>query len=286
MKLIFSDITIGGGPNWFLEAWKGVEDVEVEDIFNAVPRSDYTESISDYLPRKIRSFDIRLVGNDVLDFRDKKRMIMNKIRQSFVFTLVDDIVNADRSVATYEVYEFSGKIISIKPYSESRSNTCGIQIQIACDDPFLYLPNFISKSVQVSQAGFIFPMIFPLVFSSSSSNIVLDNTGEATVYPEITITGPGSNFTIINETTDPSLIDKYFTYTGSLTAGDELVISSNPKNPIKVRRNGVVADAQTNFNFDALKLIKGINSFTFLVGSGQTAATIATLEFKPAFNSI
>ncbi len=283
MKLTFNSIVIGGGANYFLISSDKGLNPDLDNVMVKIPRTDYGKSVTDHLALKLRSFDCMLVGDDAEDYRDKKRALKNFVRNSYTFQLDDETRQTNGSFTTYASYEFTGKIVAVDFTKEFVSHG-NFMIQIACDDPFLYLLPAESDSITITTSGTVFPLVFPLVFSGVDNSLIVTNSGGVPVYPTITITGPGTEFVIINE--DSDLDNKQFIYSATLLLGETLIITPVPNDPIKVRKNGVSVIQYSNSNFEALKLGLGESTLTFIVGSNNTAATSATVSFKSPFIGI
>lgn len=284
MKLIFDGVTLGGGSNYFLDdATKGLSG-ELNNVTLKIPRTDFSKNIADFLQPKIRVFTGTIVGDDVEDFRAKKRSFVNKLRQIYTFTLQDDYTNADGTTTIYEEYEFAGKIVEFDCNLELRSNMGRFRLQIFCEDPLLYLTTAVTDTSNIKQRGFTFPLVFPFVFTGRDNVLEVDNTGEVDVYPTITIHGAGTNFEIINESSEET--NKVFTFTGTLNNIQELVLTPIITDPIKARLDGISVIQYTNNNFEALRLKPGANTLTFFLESGEDSFTEATISFKPAFIGI
>lgn len=279
MKLSFSSITLGGGPNYFLTDWKGL-DGDLDNVIIKIPRTDYSREISDYLSTKIRTFTGTLLGNSANDFRTKKLNLVNLLRQDFTFTLVDDYKNSDGSITVFGTYQFNGKIISFDANQGMRSNLSEYTLQIVSEDPMIYSSTLNTFTSKIHMSGFIFPLVFPLLFASTDNQMSINNTNTA-VYPTITITGPLTNLTVKNETTG-----EFFTYTGTLTSTDQLVITPIIPDPIKIRKNGVSVLSSCNANWDTFLLSPGVTVLTFLLDSGEDTTTSAVLTYRDAYIGI
>ncbi len=279
MKLSFSDITLGGGPNYFLTDWKGL-DGSLDNNIIKIPRSDYSRNISDYLGIKSRTFKGTLVGNDADDFRDRKIGLINLLRQDFTFTLIDDYKNSDGSTTIYNTYQFDGKITSFEANAAMRSNLSEYLLQIACPDPLIYSSTLQTFTSKIHMPGFVFPFIFPFIFSGRDNQITVTNVG-VTVYPTITITGPLTNLTIKNERSG-----EVFTYTDTLISTDQLVITPVTSDPIKIRKNGVSVLSLCNANWNTFLLEPGDTTLTFFLDSGEGPTTQAVLTYRDAYIGI
>lgn len=101
------------------------------------------------------------------------------------------------------------------------------QISMVAADPRIYSNTLHTQTVNATDtggaAGFSFPMVFPLDFgpASVSGQMFVENQGNAVSYPELTVTGPGTNPSIYNATTDETIALIY-----TLAAGETFVLDT------------------------------------------------------------
>lgn len=285
MKLLFDNLAFGRGTPFTISPKIQGLNGNLDTTKIKLPRSDYSRHISSYLGDKMRLFSGWLIADDLADVRGVRRDLINRLRQDYNFTLIDDYLDNNNVVQTYATYTFTGRIEDVQ-CDESKwvQNKVPWSILISCEDPYLYKSSGLEETCSIKPKGFTFPMIFPFVFSGRDNVIVVDNDGGVPVYPVITIHGALNNLTIKHENALTS--NKLFTYTGSLSGSDELIITPTPTDPIKVRKNGVSAIANTNFNFESLAMPVGENTFTFFLEGNEDSNTLATLAFYPAFIGI
>lgn len=86
-------------------------------------------------------------------------------------------------------------------------------------DPVAYDPDSTSTVFAASQEELIFPITFPIIFSSFELSTTLVYTGTWLELPIITITGPGTSFSITNDTTGEVLA-----IVSSLGVGETIII--------------------------------------------------------------
>ncbi len=105
---------------------------------------------------------------------------------------------------------------------------------------------------------------------------IASNAGKFETRPVLTLTGPGTTWTIKN-TSDGN---KFIKWNGALTAGQTAVIDLLDKTVLKLG----VSDYG---NFDSTSvwwvLLPGSNTIEVTVGSGSTAATKCTLDWRSAW---
>lgn len=99
--------------------------------------------------------------------------------------------------------------------------------ELFAPDPRVYSATLSTASYDPTLAGsgsgVAFPLAFPLTFgSASSSQLVVDNAGNISTPPVLTVTGPVTNPIVDNDTTGESV----YTEGLSLSASDSLVIDT------------------------------------------------------------
>ena len=283
MRLEFDNFVLGGNDNYLIDKNMPGLSPEGNPVNIKVPGTDYSKHISNFKNIKIRSFSGAIIGDDVLDYRVRRKEFMGLFNKKKTFTLVDDIENADGSVIETARYQFTGTIIRSTIEHET-SNHGMWQLQIHCDSPNLLLQPSIDKVLTIEVSGFVFPLTFPFTFSSTNNTLTLVNSGTAISYPLITITGAGTNFSIINSTT--SEVNNSFLYNASLGSGESIVINPIPSNEAPVKKNGISVLDQTNNNTSILAIPPGETTLAFLVDSGVDSNTQARVQFSSAFDGI
>lgn len=114
------------------------------------------------------------------------------------------------------------------------------------------------------------------VVSSGTDPLLIENEGSANAYPVLTITGPGTTFTVLNSTTGQS-----FTIAETLAAGETIVIDTWNKTVMK-GTDSVLGSFVGSF----FTIWPGQNSISFSVGSGSTTDTQLETVFKHTFLGI
>ena len=151
------------------------------------------------------------------------------------------------------------------------------QVEFFCPDPNYYDSTLQTASLSVSAApGRTYDRIYNLVYGFGSSatltNIV--NSGWATTYPTITITGPITNPTLGNVTTG-----QYLNLSGTITNTDTLVIDTQNK---LITLNG--ASARNLLSSGTWFAAPAGTSQYYLTGSTTTAGlTAATVTWYNAY---
>jgi len=160
-------------------------------------------------------------------------------------------------------------------FSEDQMDYEEFQLTLACPDPLLYSQNTISGVVSLPiGGGAAIPTAIPISLGASSGGqLVLVNTGAATVFPTITLTGPLTNPYITNLRTGQFLKFNYTLNTGDLPvvincATQTITQGANVK-------NGIQSQDSTFWG-----MLSGSNTIGFSASGGSGTASIS---FSPAF---
>lgn len=106
---------------------------------------------------------------------------------------------------------------------------------------------------------------------------IVNNIGNDNTDPIFTITGPGTNFTITNNTTGET-----FTLTAVLTDSDTVVIDVRARTVVK---NGIT-NLYPNLTGELWSVVPGENEINFFIDSGFTALTTLSLAYRDAYIGI
>jgi len=251
----------------------GLGDNVIQDNFYKVERTDYSQNLPLWLPRKIITINGQLVGRTPEIFKQRKREFESLLRQSLTL-----YINDKTGSVSFANYQMSVRIIGI---SVSRDFTCAgkYQIQITSNDPFIYGTTAFDQTYPILGQSIVFPISFPFNFGDTAGTTVT-NSGEAPIYPTFYLSGSGANWIIANQTTGKS-----FSYNGVIPEGQQVIITPQDNDPIKARLNGNSVNRYCT-NFEALRLVSGDNILNFSVQDGIGANTSIRITFKPAFYGI
>lgn len=285
MKLLFDNIVLGKGSPYLLgQKVKGLSG-NLDTTKIKIPRSDFSRHISSYLGDRVRVFSGWIVASDLADLRTKKRALINRLRNDYEFTLIDDYVDNNGNTQIFATYTFNGRLDEVECDEERWiQNKVPYKILISSEDPHLYSEVGYEETSNIKPKGFIFPLTFPFVFTGSDNTIIIDNDGGVPIFPTIKLHGQFTNVEIVHY--EAQTTNKSFTYTGFVSASDEVIITPFDTDPIKVRKNGVSVVNNTNYNFSALEMPIGTNTFSFFLTGDEDSNTQATLSFSPAFVGI
>jgi hypothetical protein len=168
-----------------------------------------------------------------------------------------------------------------------------IIISLHATDPRLYGPTFASTVVLANpSAGVKFPVTFPLSFGSGgTSTVSITNTGNISMNPIITITGPVTTPVIENETSGLLLQFANPAQTGyTLNAGDTLVINTDAHTVFYYPSGATSGESVRSwlvFGSSWWNLAPGNNTiqFTSQDASTPSPAPTCTVDWAPAYVS-
>lgn len=158
-------------------------------------------------------------------------------------------------------------------------------IQARAADPLNYSQTLSSTTATAptSTGGIDTPVRTPIrVGAVSGGTCVVANAGNAPTWPKFTITGPIVQPVVLDVTTNLAIYCDGI----SLSAGDVLVIDTNPANRI-VTANGANAMGGVRFADSTFFSIAGGASDTiqfYGLGGGYTVATGLTVEWRNAYS--
>jgi hypothetical protein len=126
--------------------------------------------------------------------------------------------------------------------------------------------------------GLTWPLTWPLPWSAGTQPVTINNTGNVTIYPTITLTGAMTNPTILNVTTG-----QFFSLTGLTTsAGDVLVINLLSRT-VMLNGGSVLSYAPTTITW--WPLIPGNNTIKFTTTNSSDPVT-GTLSWRSGYRGI
>lgn len=256
-----------------LREFDGFEYASVQESIDDVAGPYGSVYITSKFGRRQVSIQGDLVGGDIFS---KRRLLSRALRQTGVIKLIKFTTYDDLNL------QFEAEVVKVlNPYTHKIHT---FLIEMVAPDWRFYNQTLSSFNVgqTIVGGGASIPANIPWDIASSVasqtdvSNIIT-NEGNESTDPIITITGPGTNFLVRNNTTDEE-----FTLDYVLMAGGEVVID--------VRRRTVVLNGITNIypSLDGVlwSLIPGQNELRFLVSTGLTVETNLNISFRDAYSGI
>lgn len=151
------------------------------------------------------------------------------------------------------------------------------QLGLVAEDPRIYSDTVYSQSVAAALTGAptqgrAFPETGNITYGAgdTAGQLSITNTGNATTYPVLTITGPGNFPALINATTGYTLY-----LTGTMSASDVIVLDTNPLRRSVILNGGLSVYSRLRFSDSTWwGLIPGINDIRLTFASFSTGAAM------------
>lgn len=154
------------------------------------------------------------------------------------------------------------------------------QVDLDCPTLLFYsqTASSIEGGVTVITGGASIPSVLPMSLSAGASNaIIVNNAGNTSVFPDlIRIKGPGTTFTVTNQT-----IGKSITLSATLIAGEYVDIDTEKHTAVKSNGNNLFG----SMSGDWLYLVRGANNVTLTVASGSTSDTKVLITWRNGYIS-
>lgn len=162
------------------------------------------------------------------------------------------------------------------------ANQAPFKISLIATDPTIYdnsASGLMSVSVNPARGGGVtWPITWKITWAAGSQPTTVNNTGNVTVYPTVTLTNKMTNPTVTNQTTG-----QFFTLSGlTTTAGDVLVIDM--KNRTVLLNGGSVLPFVTSTS-SWWPLLPGNNGINLTTNDG-TDTTVATVSWRSGYRAI
>jgi hypothetical protein len=277
------EITLGGGPKYYLG--NELELTPPTDFgLEPIPGTNDSKQIFHRLGPRLFGVFGQITATDEADIRAIRRDLGKYLGTKQNFLVEDDYVDAAGVITIDDTYEFVAYVEDIK-YSDYRSTSTRYLFELGFPDPLFYSSPAAISTQQLNNVGFGFPFGFPFGFEGSDASFTVTNEGNADVFPIFAITGPGTNFRITS--VNSLLSNNVFIYNDTLISTDNVIITPQESDTIKIRKNGVGVANLTNNNFDALLVPRGETyTFDFAVESNEGPGTQAQVSFRSGYSII
>ncbi len=213
-------------------------------------------------------------GRTVAEFEQRRLLLQNAVATKTITLTI--ITNAGSS------YIIFCNLIKLDIPFSNNPLVCSYNLELIAADSIIY-DNSVSGSMSVTVnpargGGITWPITWPITWAAGSQPTTVNNTGNAIIYPTITLTDKMTNPTITNQTTG-----QFFTLTGlTTTAGDVLKIDMN--NRTVLLNGGSVLPFVTNAS-SWWPLLPGNNSINLTTNDG-TDTTVATVSWRSGYRGI
>lgn len=247
---------------------EGFEYPTVMPVIEDVPNAGGAVYITSKFGRRRIALTL-YIGEDCLDQRvELVKVLRQSGRQKLIkFTTLDD-----------KLLQFEAEVVDlVNPYS-AQPKPLLIQL-IAGDYRFYSQTEHEFTTVQtVIMGGLDIPADIPYDIGGEGSDVSsIDNVGSDVSDPVFRVDGPGTGFTVGNQTTGEEFVLDY-----TLTTGHYIEVD--------VANRTVKYDGITNiysaFSGDFWDLEPGDNTIRFLVDSGSDSETLLTINWRDAYSGI
>lgn len=214
-----------------------------------------------------------LVGADIYTNRS---LLLRALRQTGTLKLIEFTTYDDLAL------QFEAEVVKfVLPYTHQIHT---FLIELVAPDWRFYSQEL--KSFDIDQTlikgGATIPTEIPMPIdldtSVDSEHVsILTNDGNEVTDPVITVTGPGTGFTMGNFTSDKS-----FVLSSTLSGGDEVIIDIKNRTVVKNGTDNLYPDITGDF----WSLLPGDNELRFLVDSDATDDTNLNFTYRDAYNGI
>jgi hypothetical protein len=275
-SLTFNGQTVEIGGALHLSRIEGLLTGGIEFASYNIPQGNTSAFVSNYSHSRVISVDIGIRGSSLVDFYEKRQALMLALyppqQSPITFTYTSD----DNEVYTFEGY------LRTTPNEGQRNGTyqeIGISIFVPSGTINKGNLNSITLEQTGVASGVVLPWTLPVLLGDVSGTAVVVNNGNSYSPLDISIIGPGLDFTIINQTNGQS-----FKIEGlSLIAGQTIEVSGTD---LTVKQAGVSVYQYVASDSQFLQLTPGNNTLAFYVGSGETADTKAIITWYNTYGSI
>lgn len=139
--------------------------------------------------------------------------------------------------------------------------------------------NSVTLSQTGAPTGAVLPWTLPVLLGAPTGGAVINNAGNAYASLNITISGPGTNFTIYNNATNEKIEINNLTLNNLQT----IEIDGTAQT---VKQSGVSIYQFVSFDSTFLTLAPGNNTLSFYVGTGATSDTKAVITWYNTYAGI
>lgn len=228
------------------------------------------------------SLGIYIMGNTTEDYRDKKRLLESRLDPNLGdgYLLVRYPNGGDRKIAC----RYADGLGIGESVDENGPNWTKAALLFLCHDPYFYNITPTTADYTSTPSSRTFFPIFPLRLVSSSifGRYTINNPGDVEAWPIWTITGPGSNITLRNDTTGERIA---FSDGFSLSDGESVVIDTRRFIKSVTVGSENVFD-QINFPSSTLWALAPGDNDVWLEMGATGVDSLLHLTYYPTYNGI
>lgn len=256
--------------NCVLNGFDGFDYPSVKSVVADIPGRVGSALVASSYGRRIISWNGELVGSNV--FAERREML-SALRQVGVMKLIQ--------FTTYDdlLLQCEAEITKVdSPYNHMIQ---AFRIEAVAPDFRFYSQTLHSISMGESQIGGGTPIPTPVPIdfdgSGNAGGVEIQNSGDEDTPISFIISGPGTGFTVRNDTTQ-----KQFRINYTINDGDEIVIDTKNRT---VMLNGTynIYSALEGYFWE---LAVGTNRIFFVADSGAGANTLLEMKWRDAYNGV
>jgi len=262
------------GTHSILQEFEGFEFAEIRNSIDNVAGDYGAVYVNSKMGRRRVAIRGDLIGADVYN---QRRLLARALRQTGTIKLFQFITYDDLEL------QFEAEITKVlNPYTHKIHT---FLIEATAPDWRFYSQTLHSQDIAqtIIRGGAMIPFTIPLSIPEPTADEVelsniITNVGNEQSDPVITLTGPGTGFTIGNVTADKELFLDV-----TLAEGDEVVIDVKARTVVK----NVTTNLYPDLTGDFWSVLPGQNELRFLVNSGLSIdVTNLNIQFRDAYNGI
>jgi phage-related protein len=256
--------------NSILNGFNGFDYPSIKSAVADIPGRIGSALIASSYGRRIFSWNGELVGSDVFGERRKMLSALRQVGEMKLiqFTTYDDLALQCEAEIT--------KVDS--PYNHQIQ---AFLIEAVAPDFRFYSQTLHEDSMAESQieGGTTIPTPVPIDFDgeAGAGQLEIENAGNEDSPISFVIKGPGTGFTVRNDTTQ-----KQFRINYTIELGDEIVIDTKAKTVLLNGTYNIYSALEGYF----WELAPGTNRIFFVADSGADENTLLELEWRDAYNGI
>lgn len=275
--ITYNGLTLGDNTAYQIKALQGVDGVELRISEDNKVGRDGGNIWALLEGMRIIAFEGRIRGDDEVDFFTKKRALVAAFAINTNNVL--DITTWDGTTRRY-----AAKVITMPMirYSAEDGNITFVdfRVELKCEENFIRDNSTVSAQTGLAiGGGFDIPTEVPISWASTSSDeVVINNSGDYDDYPDITITGPVLYPVIQNLTTG-----QVFRFPNTELFAGETIRLYFDTNGFWVYKNNTI-EYYSDFRGDFFKLVQGANTIKF-GASREDASALLTINFVNKYRS-
>lgn len=255
-----------------LRAFEGFEYATVRESIDDIAGTTGAIYVNSKFGRRRMGITGDLIGTDVFAFR---RQLATVLRQTGTMKLIQ--------FTTYDDLQLQCEAEVVKYTNPYNHKVHTLLLELVAPDYRFYSQELFSFDLDRTsiEAGATIPATIPwsigLSTSTGSLGTIITSDGNEPTDPVFSIYGPGTDFTVTNETSDKS-----FVLTTTLSAGDVVVVDVNARTIIK----NDTENLYTSFSGDFFTIEPGENEISFLINSGDDVDTRLNVSYRDAYNGV